>query len=382
MGSGHCRRRPGGAQRIRRWAAVAAWVLAAIPAVGCAGGPPPLTDAEIAALDPAAPLTEVRLLTINAWSGHSYEAALTLGRLDRDPEDRYRRLVAEIRRLDPDVIAIQEAAPHPAYAFRLAADLDRRVVARLALSGIRIGPFGIPTNLKEGGAILVRRGAPLVDLGGARLAGSGVVTEAFSFHTGEITQVVSARTVLAGRPMHVYAVHLHNAPPAGGAVDAALSRIGSGMSVGEIREARRRAADGIERRRREIARLLEHIDETRPAGAAAVVLGDFNTTVESGEIGPLLVERGWRDSRAVARRVSGEVTWDPRWNPNHRKPSGAGDPWMRLLDEVAATRARIDLILLSPEIPAAAVVANEVVFLPAGGGAASDHYGVLTTLRW
>jgi endonuclease/exonuclease/phosphatase family metal-dependent hydrolase len=362
-------------ERIPVWLVLVAWVA------GCASGSPALTAEEKAALDPSREPAEIRFLTINVWSGLDYGPALRFGRLDRDPEDRYRRLLATIRRHDPDVIAIQEAAPYPGYVKRLARDLDCRYVSRLAMSGIRLGPFGLPTNLSEGGAILVRRSAPLTSLGGARLGGAGIVTPVFSLHTSEITQVVSARAVLNGRIVHLYAVHLHNAPPMGAALETALADLSGRMSAEELAIARHSAEEGIARRREEIERLIEHIDETRPAGTPAVILGDFNTTVESGELRPLIVDRGWFDAHRVARYAAGDVTWDPEGNPNLRRTGNANDPYARLIEAVERRPARIDLVLLSPEFPAGTVATSRVVCKPLGDGAASDHYGVLVTIR-
>ena len=66
---------------------------------------------------------DIRILTINVWSGLTYRGTLQIGRYTDNPQKRYALLLAGIRGLDPDIIAIQEANPLPQYAKRLAADL-------------------------------------------------------------------------------------------------------------------------------------------------------------------------------------------------------------------------------------------------------------------
>ena len=80
-----------------------------------------------------------------------------MGEYRHNPEKRYELLVSEIHQLSPDVIAIQEANPLPYYAKRLATDLDYSVVYSVALGGVRFGFFGIPTNMREGQAILFKK---------------------------------------------------------------------------------------------------------------------------------------------------------------------------------------------------------------------------------
>jgi endonuclease/exonuclease/phosphatase family metal-dependent hydrolase len=43
---------------------------------------------------------------------------------------------------------------------------------------------------------------------------------------------------------------------------------------------------------------------------------------------------------------------------------------------------RIDFIFTNAQIPSGCILESRVVLTPQDGKAASDHYGVLTTLRW
>src|SRR3990172_5075262 len=126
--------------------------------LGCSPGPSSsLTGEEMKAYALDSPSRGIRILTINVWTGLTYKGFLRIGEYPNDPNKRYELLVREIRSLDPDIIAIQEANPLPYYAKRIATDLGYQVVYRAALGGIRLGPIGFPTNLREGGAILVKK---------------------------------------------------------------------------------------------------------------------------------------------------------------------------------------------------------------------------------
>ncbi|MBN1422006.1 MAG: endonuclease/exonuclease/phosphatase family protein [Planctomycetes bacterium] len=330
-------------RRAGRCAASILWLSAAAIA-GCAVAPVepmvPLSPAEAAEYYPVEPPRPVRILTINVWSGLTYRGVLSMGRFQDDADGRRTALVEGIRALDPDIVAIQEANPLPRYARRLASDLDLIEIHRVALGGIRIGPIGIPWNLREGDAILAKPPATLVDLGTRRLDGGGLVSNGICCHTAEITQAVLARAIVNRKILYVYEVHL---------------RAGS-------------APEDVDRRRREIANLAAFIDRTLPAGAHALLLGDFNATPESGELDPLLDGGRWVDAFGLLHPDGQKegATWDPSTNP-----------WARLTGGEDRGARRIDLILASDTIPRDRIRAARVVLGEEPGTFPSDHYGVL-----
>lgn len=341
-----------------------------------------LTAEEVAAYEPFSPPQEIRILTINVWSGLTYKGTLTMGRYPDDLQKRYDALATEVRRLAPDIIAVQEANPLPHYARRLAADLDYRVVHRVALGGIRFGPVGIPWNLREGDAILVKKPWTVVELGRKRLGGWGITTNWFCFHFAEITQALLCRVVVNGKLLYVYNLHLHSGPFRGPALEEALQRLAQELPRENVREGRERVEEDLERRGREIANLREFIDETLPPGMPAIVLGDFNTTPESGEFEPLLADGRWMDSFRLVNPKDEGATWDPAHNPNFRRQTDASEPYDLLRAYHSSHSYRIDLVLVGGNIPHDRILSSRVVLTPADGVCASDHYGVLTTLWW
>jgi len=323
---------------------------------------------------------EIRILTINVWSGLTYRGILKMGRYPDNLEKRYELLVTEIRRLDPHIIAIQEGNPLPSYAKRLSADLNYEVIYRVALGGVRFGPLGIPTNLREGDLILVKKPWKIEDLGKRRLSGFGIATNWFCFHFGQYIQALLGRALINGQPLYIYNVHLHASPFRGAALKDALEHLSRKLPPEEVEEALKGVEKDIERRKGEIANLIGFVKETLPQGMPAILLGDFNTTAESGEPQPLLAE-GWVDSFRLKNPSDEGVTWNPSRNQNFREREALSDTHDLLRAYHDHHSYRIDFIFLK-NILQDRILDSRVVMTPADGFCPSDHYGVLTTMRW
>ena len=145
------------------------------------------------------------------------------------------------------------------------------------------------------------------------------------------------------------------------------------------REARECLEEHLARREREVAALKEFVDATLPPEAPAVILGDFNTSPESGELDPLLADGTWVDSFRHANPETEGATWDPENNPNVRASPASEDPYETLCAHFDRHRHRIDGILVNREDR---IVESRVVLTPRDGVCASDHFGVMTTLRF
>ena len=350
---------------------------------GCASAPSHIAKREeIMSHAASAPLGEIRILTINVWSGLTYKGFFKMGEYEHHPDRRYELLVSEIRHLDPDILAIQEANPLPTYVERLAADLNYQVIYRVALGGIRFGSFGIPTNMREGQAILVKKPWTITRLGRKRLSGGGIATNWFSFHFREITQALLGKVLIHDKPLYVYNVHLHEGPFKGSALETMLKRLSQEMTTEKVEEAKKAAEKDMERRRVEIANLIKFVEETLPPGMPAIILGDFNTTIESGELEPLLAGGRWVDSFRVKNPNEEGVTWDPQHNPNYRPTGTSETPYDTLHAYHGSHPYRIDFILVSSNIPRDHILESRVVLTPVDGLPPSDHYGVLTILKW
>lgn len=88
----------------------------------------------------------LRVLTVNVWSGLDYSGFFRMGEYEtkRRREARFRSLLAQVERLSPDVILVQEANPVGRYTARLAAALSMDEVHQVVNGGLKVGPFGFP----------------------------------------------------------------------------------------------------------------------------------------------------------------------------------------------------------------------------------------------
>ncbi|MFQ5676531.1 MAG: endonuclease/exonuclease/phosphatase family protein, partial [bacterium] len=152
----------------------------------------------------------LRLLTINVWSGLDYEGSLKMGEYEpkKIRERRYRALVAQIKQLDPDIIGLQEANKLPDYAERLAGDIGYRAFYHVGVGGLRLGPVGLPWNLREGDAILAKKNLQPESAGRKQLSG-GYVGDWATFHFSDATQVIAVKVTVLDSPLYVFVTHWH-----------------------------------------------------------------------------------------------------------------------------------------------------------------------------
>lgn len=280
----------------------------------------------------------LRVLALNVWSGLDYQGLLRVNAYPGSHRRRYERLVQQLRELQPDVIGLNEANPLPSFARRIARDLGYDQVHHPGLSGVRLGPLRLPTNLCEGEAILARRHLRLRDAGRLQLTG-GPVHRHWSFNFGNATQVIRART----EGLDVYCTHWSVAVSA---QDYARQEASRGLGTREHRRAQQRRWQEAERT---VAFLT---GRDRPG----VLLGDLNASPDSPEV-QLLREAGWTDA------VTGP-TWDPSRNEHLRRHHPGGPP------------DRVDYIFLSPQVrllQARVVLEREPH--------PSDHFGVLAEVE-
>lgn len=191
----------------------------------------------------AAPGADVSVVTLNLWHDQ------------HDWPSRLRRIVRELRGLDPDVICLQEVLQHetlPNQAAAIAESLGYRV------HFTSVDPVGAPK--RYGNAILTRH--EVLRTGGL-----------FLRPLNDYRTVAHARLLVGGRVLDVYDTHLHHTGE-GGAIRA-----------------------------KQIRDLLAFVDSTS-AGGALVLAGDFNCERGSRELRP--VERDYVDAfAAVHPRVRG-----------------------------------------------------------------------------
>jgi hypothetical protein len=312
--------------------------------------------------------TTLTVVTINAWSGLTDSGVFARGEIEDDSARTIRlgMLAEDLSALDPDILTVGEANPVDGVAARLEAALELEAVAHMAEGGVRIGPVGLPSNLREGDIVLAAEAAE-PSLAVRRTLAGGLVGRAVSFQTGETTQVIGVELSVERQPLYVFQTRWHASPFATRADMVALvDAYHAGELDGEAYlERMRRAVEGAERRMEEARRTVIAVNET--AGDAPVILtGTLNALPGSPEIA-VLEKAGFVDAFAVAG--SGPAaTWDPARNPligEQRAEDRARVMWPE-------RAARVDYVFVRGGIR----VASAEVVLDTSGRELSDHFGV------
>lgn len=319
---------------------------------------------------------QISFLTINVWSGLTYEGKLKVQTYEsRDQRAfRYGLLVNEIKKLDPDVISINEANMLPGYARRLARDLDYDYLFAVGLGGIRLGPVGFPTNLREGNVILAKKFLNLSVVGNRKLSG-GYAGNFASFHLGDSTQAICGKITVGEQAVYVFATQWHSSYFSDRATLKELvdlyqeDRLPGQEYLHRVQD----AIEGQSIRMVEAATLLEFVNQTAGEGSA-VMLGDFNALPDSAEIG-MILESGFSDCWNIVPSRNPGYTRDELQNSNIKS-------FQRQENEPSAPRRdRIDYIFYKGEnvaVKSAGVVLNDETYEIHP----SDHFGVLAVIQF
>jgi len=335
----------------------------------------------------------LKILTINVWSGLDYNGFVKMGEYESPAhkEKRFHSLVAQLRSLAPDVIFVQEANPVGSYAADLASTMAMVEIHQVVNGGVKIGPLGIPTNLKEGLVILARPELGLEKVDSWKLSGSkGVHSDLLTIHFDEAVLALVGRINIGGKNVFLINVHLLAAP----AIPKDLKGFERGvLARGEMnKEALGKALTlwkgRHQRRAKEVERLLDNLQRL-PIGASSIVGGDFNAEPDSAEMTAFRVQGRFTEGtivkgRGLIRRTD-TFTWDPDLNENVAPSARTTDARRQVrkgFDYMAATannrRRRLDYLFVNEGASEAGIVENRVVLKQhINGVQASDHFGVL-----
>ena len=346
----------------------------------------------------APPPARLRVLTVNVWSGLDYEGFASFG--EYEPRERRERrfavLVGRIKALAPDVVFLQEANTTARFAARLARELGFTEIHQVVNGGIKLGPLGVPSNFKEGIAILARPSLRLKRHDVWKLSGPfGLYGDFLTFHFDEAIFSLVGKVLVDETPIYLVDVHLI----ASAADDEALfarfreTPEGRALSPADFAAAVAETKSKSLRRLGEAAKLLADIREL-PAGSPVIIAGDFNADPENPAVQAVLSAGGMIDTLAAAAAgmpggaPAPIVTWDAGKNENiafSSRPvnaSGAARPPLGLLDAFdCGISRRLDYIVLDKSFRSEDVVSSSVaVDAPEAGVHASDHYGVFAEI--
>lgn len=320
----------------------------------------------------------LRVLDFNVWSGLTYLGFLKMGRYDTEELARLREasMIAQIQELDPDVVCLHELNPVYERAEKIGKLLGMDHYAHLHLSGIRLGPAGLPWNLEEGDAIFVRRGIDFSVIGRRQMSG-GFVGRKASWNFSDATQVLGVRLRIGGMEVPVYTTHWHAGVPPGPDIEEAVQRMQAAEQIEEerLKYAFSLLAENRSIRLTEAAATLAFIDET--SKGFAILSGDFNAMPDTPEIAVLL-ENGFIDTLEEFNPGRSGFTWNYSENPLHQQFYSEYDPdlYLRLNYVRLKVPHRLDYVFYRSG--AGRAISSEIVMKKAiGGVVASDHFGVL-----
>ena len=326
----------------------------------------------------------LKVATLNIWSGVDYKGTWNVREFENDSvrQKRLDLVVAELKTLQPDVVALQECNPVAAVAGEVAEALGYDFIYQRANSGIKLGPVGVPWNLNEGLALLAKKDLHLEFVDVVDLSRTlGAFGNCVSLHSSDQNIALIGSATVGATKLLLVNIHLSAAVPNEQRTRNKLTEMIQQRRIPE-REQEIILTEFSEQagvRQREAVRLREAISH-HVIAAPIILLGDFNAAPEAREIE--MLREQFLDCTPVSRR--GEPTWDVENNPNiqHSMSLDTGRSVIECLSGwYDGISRRIDYVFLDQRFSPADVrsldlFANE----PESGLLPSDHFGLIAEI--
>lgn len=337
----------------------------------------------------------LRILTINVWSGLDYKGTLRMGEYEKKEQRkaRFKLLVKQIKQIRPDIIFVQEANPVAGYSSKLAQALGFDEIHQVCIGGIKFGPLGIPSNLKEGNAILARPELNLKKYDVWKLSGSfGIYGDVITIHFNESILTIVGKIVIDSIPIYLVNVHLVYSPSEDpGLLNSYKELLTKGeISKEEYMKGLNKCSSKNRQRKNEVRRLLKCLSKL-PPGSPVILAGDFNATPGSPEI-QMLKNPEKRDIKFFEtfshEKSELKFTWSPITNKNiklslkiEETKGDLKNGYERLSALFERREKKIDYIFLSHHFHPENVCDSRIVLSSTENGTqVSDHYGVFSEI--
>ena len=336
--------------------------------------------------------TSLKILTFNAWHGLvTDEGILKLGEYETSDrrEVRYSEFLEELQRLDPDVIALQEANPLPEYATKIASDLGFDEIHQIANGGVKLFGWGIPLNVSEGLILLAREELNFELVRKIRLSGPwfSIQNTQVSIQLSETRYALIGKIRVEGKEIYILNTHLHAGFPFG---DTYIDDLSELRNAGEITDSEydffdNRAKEASQRREEELFLAISWIRNETDNEHPIILLGDFNSIENSNEIRTILDYHFIDAFREKNPGLSG-FTSDSILNPkvrlmeeNSLESQGQTDRFESKYLEIAS---RIDYIFLSSHFQSKNILESFVTLNRSNedGVYPSDHFAVFAEI--
>ncbi len=329
------------------------------------------------------------VVTFNLWHGLNPTSALRFQEYEseNEREKRLEGFFLMARKLDPDIIFLQEVNPAPGKTRRIAAELGYDAVYQVANAGLKIFSLGLPTNLRSGLAILAKKGMGLKKLGSRKLSGSmGGCSRSLSFQYNEFRYALAAGVQVNGTDLLLMNTHLHHGLETNPELIAGLDQL---VARGEI--TREKAEEVLEitdqasaRRRKELAGAVDLARELGLERNPVILAGDFNATPGAPELAWLTSDVGFVSVTRDDDPNELLMTWDTKRNPNtqfiadFKPPTEFASFIMEHMKPIVLQQSRrLDYIFFRPagrllRVSEAGLFGDELH----NGRMCSDHFGI------
>ena len=328
---------------------------------------------------------------VYAYDGKNYylESETFAGAIFRKAE-RFNILLKQLKMFYPDVIFLQEANPVSEYSSRLADSLGFDEIHQVCNAGIKFGPFGFPSNFKEGISILANRKLQLKYFDVWKLGGSfGVFGDAVTIHFDESNFALTGKILVDSSPIYLVNLHLANAVAADSILKIKYESYlkENSIAMDEANNAFREWDFKKEKQNDELEAFSEQLNKI-PNGYPFVIGGDFNSTLEGAELKKLVSSHNLIDT--FDKNNSTQIfTWDPLRNENvsySTNPFDAEGNKLQRYDLLSTMYdsfpRRIDYIFLCNRFPKDDILSYKIIMDSAKNSIhASDHFGVYSEIN-
>ncbi len=345
----------------------------------------------------------MRILSFNLWHGLSPAGPLAFEALEPDSRRRLREdlQVETIQSLNPDFCFFQEVNPIITRGPALRQALKMVGEFQGDLVGLKVLGVGLPFNLHSGLAILASRrmGVKWVDAVSLSRPGFNWVRMWASWQLREERFALLSESIVPGvGKVLMVNTHLHHGMDMTAEFEAEIDKMCETyeLKTSFISELKERLRRGDERRRQEVAVLMETVKRYEKRYSAIVICGDLNAVGDS-DLFPIFREMGFRDAWVEAHPTDPGHTFDRVNNTaNHLLQSRF--PLSLVLEDLTfsvktkehllglargqeSRPRRIDYVWFRSTVPLKVTQAELVGKPNAEGLAPSDHFGVCVDLE-
>lgn len=337
---------------------------------------------------------QLSVVTFNLWHGLNPTGIYRFDEYDKPGEKmaRLSHFIEQAKALDPDILFLQEVNPVPSLSKQIARELNCDVVFITDNAGMKIGPVGLPVNLRSGLAILAKKRLHLKELGGKKLSGPfGRCGRFLSVQFLEFRYVQAASVVFQNEEILLLNTHLHH----GLEVTEEFLRIidklvrEDKVAQGEALEAIKIGHGAAKRRKNELITALDFARLHNFEDLPVLFAGDFNASSDAPELMWLKDEIGFRSVTNDNDSLHPIFTWDPKRNAHTLlaadfTPANAFEKFIKkhFSRRVVDDRRHLDYIFTKNAKAKFEVVESELFGdQPKAGRMASDHFGIKATLK-